>query len=95
MAPRFPLHAVAWVIYLVALVWTIIKMRRQRWHSLLFIALWIAHSVVFYSVLLAVHLFWPDRTPQTHEYFTWWANVLAMHGGLAVISILLSAKRAH
>lgn len=93
MAPRLPLHAVSWVVYLVVLVWIIVEMRRQQWHSLLYVALWVLHSVVFYSTLLAIHIFWPAEQPDLHEYFTWWANVLAMHGGFAILSILWGVRK--
>lgn len=92
MAPRFPLHAVSWVLYLVAVIWTLIEMRRQRWHTLLFVALWLAHSLVFYTVLIVRNFFYPGIEP-FEEFFTWWANALAMHGGLAVLSILFGVRR--
>lgn len=88
MAPRFPLHAVSWVIYLIAFIGLFYAMRRERLHSLLYLAIWVGHSVLFYTVLIVSNLF----IPTSGEFFAWWANALAMHGGIAVFSTLWSVR---
>jgi hypothetical protein len=85
---RFPLHVIGWVLYLVAFVWTLYELRRQRWRTLWFVALWLAHNVVFYTFVLAREIALGVSSGTPPEYVVWWANVVRLHGGFAILSIL-------